>query len=87
MENTEGLTQKGIPVIDNKGEQQAEIELNEIIFNLEVTKKLEELCEDGSDEAAIEAGKLLVQEILFNTEDRTGLINTLKKGGKIEWQP
>ena len=83
MENTEGLTQKGIPVIDNKGEQQAEIELNEIIFNLEVTKKLEELCKDGSDEAAIEAGKLLVQEILFNTEDRTGLINTLKQGGII----
>lgn len=83
MENTEGLTQKGIPVIDNKGEQQAEIELNEIIFNLEVTKKLEELYEDGSDEAAIEAGKLLVQEILFNTNDRTGLINTLKQGGII----
>ena len=83
MENTEGLTQKGIPVIDNKGEQQAEIELNEIIFNLEVTKKLEELCKDGSDEAAIEAGKLLVQEILFNTEDRTGLIKTLKQGGTI----
>jgi len=83
MENTEEYTQKGIPVIDNKGEQQAEIELNEIIFNLEVTKKLEELCEDGSDEAAIEAGKLLVQEILFNTEDRTGLINTLKQGGTI----
>ena len=83
MENTEGLTQKGIPVIDNEGEQQAEIELNEIIFNLEVTKKLEELCEDGSDEAAIEAGKLLVQEILHNTEDRTGLIDTLKQGGKI----
>ena len=83
MENTEGLTQKGIPVIDNKGEQQAEIELNEIIFNLEVTKKLEELYKDGSDKAAIEAGKLLVQEILFNTNDRTGLINTLKQGGII----
>lgn len=83
MENTEGLTQKGIPVIDNKGEQQAEIELNEIIFNLEVTKKLEELCKDGSDKAAIEAGKLLVQEILFNTNDRTGIIKTLKQGGVI----
>ena len=78
MDNAEELTKKGIPVIDNKGEQQAEIELNEIIFNLEVTKKLEELCKNGSDEAAIEAGKLLVQEILFNTEDRTGLIKTLK---------
>lgn len=83
MENAEDYTKKGIPVIDNKGEQQAEIELNEIIFNLEVTQKLEELCRDGSDEAAIEAGKLLVQEILFNTEDRTGLISTLKQGGTI----
>lgn len=91
IENTEGLTQKGIPVIDNEGEQQAEIELNEIIFTLEVTKKLEELhkiYKEGSnkerDEAAIEAGKLLVQEILFNTDDRTGLIAKCEKGGKLD---
>lgn len=83
MEHTEGLTQKGIPVIDNDGEQQAEIELDEIIFTLEVTKKLEELYEDGSDEAAIEAGKLLVKEILFNTDDRTGLIAKCQEGGKL----
>ena len=83
MEHTEGLTQKGIPVIDNDGEQQAEIELDEIIFTLEVTKKLEELYKDGSDEAAIEAGKLLVKEILFNTDDRTGLISKCEKGGKL----
>ena len=92
IENTEGLTQKGIPVIDNNGEQQAEVEVNEIIFSLEVTKKLEELYKSYShyttsskekDKLAIEAGKLLVQEILFNTEDNTGLINTLKNGGKI----
>lgn len=83
MEHTEGLTQKGIPVIDNDGEQQAEIELDEIIFTLEVTKKLEELYKDGSDESAIEAGKLLVKEILFNTDDRTGLISKCEKGGKL----
>ena len=83
MEHTEGLTQKGIPVIDNDGEQQAEIELDEIIFTLEVTKKLEELYKDGSDESAIEAGKLLVNEILFNTDDRTGLITKCEKGGKL----
>ncbi len=83
MEHTEGLTQKGIPVIDNDGEQQAEIELDEIIFTLEVTKKLEELYKEGTDEAAIEAGKLLVKEILFNTDDRTGLISKCEKGGKI----
>ena len=83
MEHTEGLTQKGIPVIDNEGEQQAEIELDEIIFTLEVTKKLEELYKEGTDEAAIEAGKLLVKEILFNTDDRTGLISKCEKGGKL----
>ena len=83
MEHTEGLTQKGIPVIDNDGEQQAEIELDEIIFTLEVTKKLEELYKEGTDEAAIEAGKLLVKEILFNTDDRTGLIAKCEKGGKL----
>ena len=83
MEHTEGLTQKGIPVVDNDGEQQAEIELDEIIFTLEVTKKLEELYKDGSDEAAIEAGKLLVKEILFNTDDRTGLIAKCEEGGKL----
>ena len=84
MEHTEGLTQKGIPVIDNSGEQQAEIELDEIIFTLEVTKKLEELYKEGTDEAAIEAGKLLVKEILFNTDDRTGLIAKCEKGGKLD---
>ena len=90
MEHADGLTQKGIPVIDNNGDQQAEIELNEIIFTLEVTKKLEKLhkiFKEGSnkekDEAAIEAGKLLVQEILYNTDDRTGLISKCQKGGKI----
>jgi hypothetical protein len=34
--------------------------------------------EDGSESAAIEAGKLLVKEIFENTDDRTGLIDTLK---------
>lgn len=78
----EGITKKGIPVISEEegGEivQHAEIERNEIIFRLEVTNKLEKLKEDGSDEAAIEAGKLLVEEILNNTEDRTGLIDEVE---------
>ena len=71
----EGITKKGIPVVSEAKsgelEQQAEIEREEIIFRLEVTKKIEELAKDGSDEAAIEAGKLLVEEILYNTIDNT----------------
>ena len=78
----EEVTTKGIPVItEEKGgdiKQHAEVEREEIIFNLEVTKQLEKLMQDGSDEAAIEAGKLLVYEILENTVDNTGLLNTVE---------
>ena len=92
MEHAEGLTKKGIPVIDGEGEQQAEIEHSEIIFTLEVTRKLEEYYEifysDESsnkekEQAALDAGKLLVYQILENTEDRTGLIESCKKGGTL----
>lgn len=84
MENAENFTKKGIPVIDNNGEQQAEIEKSEIIFNKETTEKLEELCKKfNSDEYtnkekenfAIEAGKLLSVQIMENTDDRVGLLN------------
>lgn len=76
----EDFTKKGIPVITEEGgkiEQHAEIERNEIIFRKEVTEKLEKLMKEGTDEAALEAGKLLVHEILFNTEDNTGLIKEI----------
>lgn len=81
-EDFEDVTSKGIPVISKEdgGEivQHAEIERNEIIFNLDVTKKLEELMSKGTDEAAIEAGKLLVHEILNNTIDNTGLMQEVE---------
>ena len=92
MEHADGLTKKGIPVIDEDGEQQAEIEHSEIIFTLEVTKKLEEYYEifyseessnKEKEQAALDAGKLLVYQILENTEDRTGLIESCKKGGSL----
>ena len=88
MEDDENITKKGIPVVseDENGniEQQAEIEQNEIIYRLEVTQKLEELqkkyysdeySEKEKDNFAIEAGKLLVYETLYNTIDNTGLLN------------
>ena len=78
----EQVTSKGIPVVTEeeggKLKQHAEVEREEIIFNLDVTKQLEKLMQDGSDEAAIEAGKLLVHEILENTVDNTGLLNTVE---------
>ena len=95
MEHAEGLTKKGIPVVDEEGEQQAEIEHSEIIFTLEVTKKLEEYyeifySEDSTnkekEQAALDAGKLLVYQILENTEDRTGLIESCKKGGTLTFK-
>ena len=90
MENSDNITKKGIPVVDNDGEQQAEIEREEIIFTLEVTKKLEELYKEyyeseqaKKDELAIEAGKILVYEILHNTEDKADLIKKCEKGGTL----
>ena len=75
-EELSDLTKKGIPVITHSEggeiEQVAEIEKKELIFRLEVTQKLEELYKDGSDEAMIEAGKLVAVEIIENTQDNSG---------------
>lgn len=86
--NLDGITEKGIPVVSEKDngkiEQQAEIERNEVILRLEVTQKLEKLekkfyseesTQEEKDECALEAGKLLVYELLENTIDNTGLLN------------
>ena len=86
MDNMD-ITRKGIPVVsigeDGNLEQQAEIEREEVIFRLEVTKKLEALMKDyeadyfsqeEKDWFAIQAGKLLVYELLENTVDNTGIL-------------
>lgn len=81
----EGITKKGIPVVTEKEggevEQQAEIEHSEIIFRLSVTEQIEEAQkkyeETKDDKYAIEIGKLLVEEILHNTDDRTNLISQI----------
>ena len=81
------FTHKGIPVIDDDGKQQAEIEREEVIFNKEVTEKLENYykqynddskSQSEKDEIAIKAGKLLAKQLMENTEDRTGLIEKVE---------
>ena len=82
------VTHKGIPVVDNEGEQQAEIERNEIIFTKDTTDKIEcfykKFKDDSTtsaekDELAIKCGKFLVEQILENTDDKTGLIEEVKE--------
>ena len=83
----EDFTAKGIPVVDNQGEQQAEIECNEIIFRKQVTDKMEELykkynseeSQSKKDEIAIEMGKILTCEITKHTDDKTGLIEQIQE--------
>ena len=83
----EDFTAKGIPVVDNNGEQQAEIERDEIILSKDVTDKVEELYkkyneEESSskkDEIAIKMGKIITCEITKNTDDRTGLIEQVSE--------
>lgn len=82
----DAVTSKGIPVItyeeDGNITQHAEIEHSEIIFNKEVSSKLEELFEkhkQAEDKRAVEleCGKFVAEQILENTEDKVGLIDTV----------
>ena len=83
----EDITSKGIPVIDNNGEQQAEIERNEIIFRKTITDKIEKLYKkfneeesvSKKDEIAIEMGKIITCEIIEHTDDKTGLIQEVEQ--------
>ena len=85
MENAEKKKKKGIPVVDNKGEQQAEVEREELILSLEVTQELESLykqyneetSKDKKDKYAEQAGELLVYQIIHNTDDRINLIKSI----------
>ena len=82
------ITHKGIPVVDNEGNQQAEVEKEELTVTKEVTDKLEnwykkfydeETSKSDKDEIAIKCGKYIAKEILFNTDDRVQLIEKIKQ--------
>ena len=81
----EEATKKGIPVMAAEGgeinNQVAEIEKEELIFRLDVTKRLEELRKDGSEEAMIEAGRLVAEELIENTQDNVGMITEEVQNG------
>jgi len=86
MEDVTGteITRKGIPVLEMEkggelGEQTAELERDEIIFHLQLTKTLEELEKENTDESMIQAGKILAKEILKNTKDsKSKLLKTIQ---------
>lgn len=67
------ITKKGVPVISfEKGgniDQQAEVEKNELIINIDLTEKLNKLFQKGDEQSIIEAGKLFSNEIIKNTVD------------------
>lgn len=77
------ITHKGVPVVDNDGEQQAEIEREEWTMTKELTDDVEkwyhkyynkETSEKDKDELAIKCGKRITKELLHNTDDRANLI-------------
>lgn len=85
------ITHKGIPVVTiakdgQQVEQVAEIEHSEWILSADLTEKVEKLRDkyNESDDAqekqefAIEAGKLIAEEMMENTDDRVGLIKQIK---------
>ena len=77
------VTHKGIPVVDNDGNQQAEIEKEEWTMTKELTEDVEkwykeyyseETSQKEKDELAIRCGKRITKELLHNTDDRANLI-------------
>ena len=87
LKSIEGLTNaeitlKGVPIITKDSEggilQHCEVETGEVVLHYECTQKLEELCKEGTDEAAIKAGKLLARELMRNTKDKTGTLRSIK---------
>lgn len=74
----EDATKKGIPVMASENgeidQQVAEIEHSEWIMTLELTQRIEALAKDGSEEAMIEAGKLIANELIENTVDNVEMI-------------
>ena len=57
--------------------QHAEIEKEEVILHLGLTKQLEKLMKDNTIESTIEAGRLLAKELMENTQDNTSLTEKL----------
>jgi len=76
------LTKKGIPVVavDENGEvtQVAEIEKQELIFEKSLTEQIEKLWKDGSEEAMIEAGKIITCTLFTNCDDNAGLVEEVQ---------
>ena len=83
-EELEGkITKKGVPVLDSNGDQCAEVEKEEIFLNKGLTSILEDYYKQykdnpDNDELLIECGKLLVNELLKNTVDKSGLIKSIE---------
>lgn len=66
-------------MIDQSGTKIFEVEKEELIFTLEVTKKVEEMVSDfnnaPTDEKLITLGKFLENQILRNTKDNSKKFN------------
>ena len=80
------ITHKGVPVVDNDGNQQAEVEKEEWTMTKELTEDVEkwykkyydeETSQKDKDELAIKCGKRITEELLHNTDDRANLITKM----------
>lgn len=79
------ITKKGIPVVtmDEEGSlvAVAEIERDEWTLSKEFTDQIEALWKDGSEEAMIECGKLVCEELLRNTQDSSNILGKEEEDG------
>lgn len=77
--NNLGNKDKGIPVINSKGEKEYELEKEELVLRLETTKTAEDFAKrfnDTRDEGLLEElGALMHQELMGNTQDYSKKFN------------
>lgn len=81
-ELAEDLTKKGIPVVstNESGEvtQVAEIERQELIFEKSLTDQIEKLWKESTEEAMIEAGKIITETLFTNCDDNANLVKEVE---------
>ena len=74
--NNLGEKDKGLPIIDEKGNKKFEVEREELILRLSATKEVESRVEafkkTHNVRHLIELGKFLTKEIMTNTHDNSG---------------
>lgn len=82
--NKNNIGSKGVIIVDDEGNKQFEFEKEELILSDRLTSKVNSLVDSYNEAKSVttelELGKLITEQLLFNTEDRSGKYKTKVDG-------